>query len=584
MDTYLDARLFRDTLLESRLLSHEDLQFVEQKAHTENKSLPHTLLELGLLSQAEITKLIALTRGVSFVDLTKKHIAPETLEMIPEPISRTAGLVCFESSDTHLGVACVDLSAVEQIEGMHDKQVVPYLTDAESLKLVLKTYQKNQAETFGEQITSQLRNIRNPESFKSHEEHVPHEFAQEIAEDLSTERLFKNVLAHAQTAQASHIYITPTEYDTSISYRIDGGLYDAMKLPESIMPSLVIKLRHMIDAPVLKKETARVVSGYAVAELTGGDISLQVLLFKTPHGTKAVVRLLPEGTLFDSLEYIVTSVGQQELVYKYLANSKMILVTGAKKTGVTRTYYGLLEHISAKQKEVMSLEDPIEVVLPRVSQLASNSKKDSKKLFMQTLQARPDVIGLSPFNLAHHAPVFAATKSGIQAVLEIDTMQNFITLLDNNKLFVPEIISAFNLIFSHATFRSVDIQEQKKSALTSSQIATVTKYISEGELIQFLHHEGVIDTGVKKLSEVSFTSRKKIPTRKRASQTYETLYVRGVTTVADILRLCGSITPTKVVFQKQVRTSEKRSVLENALLRSIAGEICIRDILKYLNN
>jgi len=60
MDTYLDTVLFRDTLAESRLLSLEDLQFAENKAHVESKTLPHVLLELGLLSQAEITKIIAI--------------------------------------------------------------------------------------------------------------------------------------------------------------------------------------------------------------------------------------------------------------------------------------------------------------------------------------------------------------------------------------------------------------------------------------------------------------------------------------------------------------------------------------------
>ena len=284
MDTYLDTILFRDTLAESRLLSQEDLLFAEHKAHTENKTLPHTLLELGLLSQAEITKIIALTRGVSYVDLTKKHITPETLHMIPEPISRTAGVVCFENSDEHMGVACVDLGAVKHIEGMHDKQVIPYLTDINSLKTILNKYQKYQSESFGLELGSQLRQIRNPESFKSFEENLPHSFVTEIAEDISTDAVMKNLIAHAQTATASHIYITPTEHDTSVAYRIEGALYDAMKLPAEIMPSLVVKLRHMIDAPVMKKQTQQVVSGFAVVNSQGEDVSLQVLLFKTPQG------------------------------------------------------------------------------------------------------------------------------------------------------------------------------------------------------------------------------------------------------------------------------------------------------------
>jgi len=503
MDTYLDTLLFRDTLAESRLLSLEDLQFAENKAHVDGKPLPNTLLELGLLSRAEITKIIALTRGVSFVDLGNKHIDPETLQMIPEPISRTAGLVCFETSDSHLGVACVDLDAIGHIEGMHDRQVVPYLTDTDSLKTALKKYQKHQSETFGEQINSQLGKIRNPESFKSIEEHLPHRYATELAEDISTEKLMKSLLAHAQTSGASHVYITPTQDDTHISYRIDGGLYDAMKLPKDVMPSLVVKLRHMIDAPVMKAQpTKGIVSGFAVAEHGGQDISLQVLLFNAAHGTKAVVRMLPEGTLFDPIEQLVTSRSQQELLYKELPSTKIILTTGPKKSGVTRTYYGLLEHLSLQQKEIISIEKPVEVVLSRVSQFAAGSKKDVKKLLLQSLQARPDVLGLSPFDLSQHAPLFPAVKSGIQGVLEIDVMQNFITMLDNNKLLVPEIISSFGLIISHATFGLVDDAEKKQKKLSASEIATISKYISQTECINYLRHEGVISDKVNQLSEI----------------------------------------------------------------------------------
>ena len=295
------------------------------------------------------------------------------------------------------------------------------------------------------------------------------------------------------------------------------------------------------------------------------------------------MRILPQGTLFDSIEHLVTSRAQQELVYANLNNARMVLIAGAKKTGVTRTYYGILEHISAKQKEVISIEDPVEVVLPRISQLAAGSKKDSKKLFMQTMLARPDVIGLAPFNLAYHAPLFASIASGTQAVFETETMQNFITTLENNKLFTTDIVSALSLIFSHATFRSVDEAEVSKRSLTSSEIATLTKYISAGECINYLRYEGAISDSVNKLQDVQITARKKVSVKKRKEKEYRTRYVRGVTTGENILRQAGSPL-NKVQFQKQARISEKRSVLENALLRSIAGEVCIKDIFKYLNN
>jgi len=587
METHLDEVLFMETLEELRLVSTEDLNFAKQKAYVDSVTVPEVLLQLGFLSSTEMTKIIGMTKGVGFVDLADKHMDMDALQTLSEPMSRSNGLVCFKSDENSMSVACVDLKAFENmqttIEKKHNKKVVPYMTDKKSLTHALKTYQKHQADTFGQQISSQLGRVRNPDTFKGIEDHLPERFHTEISEDVSINKIMKNILEHAFGSDASHIYITPTQDETVISYRISGTLYDAMRLPTNVMPSLTIKLRHMIDKIIIpKKDEGRVVSGYAVHKIDTQDLSLQVLLFKTPHGTKAVIRLLPEGSLFDATEALFPSTLQQDVLYKHLHQAESVLLAGPAKSGVTRTYYGLLENLSLDHKEVVSIESPLEVVMPRITQLQPDTKKDTKKLVSQIITTRPDVIGLSPFSLKEHAAVLATSKTTMQSVLEVGDMQKFIQSLDANALLVPQVVSGFSLIISHQPMWAVNDSERHMRKLSKTELESITRYISQGELLAFLDHEDMLASGITKLADVQVASRKKV---KRSLRTEEKskVYVRGITTIEEVVKASRD-NMSKVTVSKNLRLAQKRSILENALMLSIQGEVSISDIITYLNN
>jgi len=577
MNTFLDEVLFTQLLEESRLLSSEDFLFARQKSTTEKKSLPQTLLETGLLSKQEITKIIAMTRGVPFVDLTSKHVDLETFEHLPEPIARAHGMVCFSVDGDKMHVACMDLASVEHAQALHqDKEIVPHLSDNESISHALKKHQLLLAETFGAQLSSSLGRMRSPEEYKGLEEHLPVDYHTELAQDISTEKVVRNLITHARTSGASHVYFSPKHDVIEISYRIEGTLYEAMNIPISALPSIIIKLRHMVDAPILDGEK-EVDSGYAVLGTGADAISLQILFFETVHGTKPIIRILKSNELFDSVETLIASEQQQELVYANLATSPMILIAGPSGSGKTRTYYGLLEYLGSKRKEVMSIEQPIEVALSGISQLQASSKKDLKTVLKQVVLSRPDVVALSPFVLGAHVSMLGALRSGISLVAQINSLDDFVSDLISSKIISKELLGSMNLVFVHQKFRALIEKERTNYTLSSEDINTISKYISTKELVAFLQHEQ--DPKISSLDSISFSARK--GTRKSDQPGH--VFARGVFSMNHATASLKEPI-TKISATKNIRKFEKRALLENALLHSLSGNVCIKEILKFLRN
>lgn len=582
MHSHLDDVLFKEFLQETQLLPEDDLLFAEQKAAGDKCSLPDTLLELGILSPEEVTRVTAHINGVEFVDLTSKHIPHEVLSHIPEPVSRTNNIVCFSTGDDRLDIACIDLEATAIARELHpDKSVVPFLTNKQSLQHALKHYQKNLFETFGSQLTAALGRMRNPELFRGLEEWLPVEYHTEIAGDISTEKVLRNIIKQAHTAGASHIYLTPTEDDTVVSYRVHRRVFEAMRIGKDALPSLVVKLRHMIDQAITGVE---IESGFTVFEHEEYKLPLQVLFFKTPHGIKPVIRIMKAKTLFDPIESLFASSLQQEFVYKNLDTSPLTLISGGPKSGVTRAYYGILEHINESQQEVMSIEDPLEVALSTISQVSVRNKKDHSKVLDQVLAARPDVIGFSPFVFKSYTKALATLQSGISLVAEIGPLKMFFQTLETNKLMTSQLLASIQLAVVSTTFTSILREERKDYKLNREELVTMRKFMPDGELLAFLKAELAIDQAVSKVSDITFSVKKARGRFSKQTGERKIVYARGAFSVAEIAKTFGEKEISMPTFNRRLRVAEKKALLQNALLLSLRGEVSIKDVLKYLNN
>ena len=316
---------------------------------------------------------------------------PDVLKIIPEPIAKKHGVVAFRKHGMDLEVAMTDPEDLQTIEFIHKKSnlnILPRLTDSESIKSILGQYKKSIEEELGgliqtedgtkKSIEEEAKEIGSLEGkIITSPQDESHEYESENLEkaagDLPVIKIVDTILHHSIDQGASDIHIEPTEKDVIVRYRIDGVLHDAMVLPKKLQSGVVARIKVLSN---LKLDEHRLPQdGRFKIETEDYKISFRVSILPVYDGEKIVMRLLREDTTKHSLDSLGISGEALERVHRALKKPVgMLLVTGPTGSGKTTTLYTAMDIINTPEVNISTIEDPIEYRMPRVNQTQVRSE------------------------------------------------------------------------------------------------------------------------------------------------------------------------------------------------------------------
>lgn len=206
--------------------------------------------------------------------------------------------------------------------------------------------------------------------------------AEEIAEpedllDASDEapmiRLVNAILFQAISQRASDIHFEPFERELVIRYRIDGVLYGILSPPKRLHASLISRIKIMAGMNIAEKRLPQ--DGRIGLKIAGRDIDLRVSDVPTPHGERLVLRILDKSDLLLNLHDIgLTREGLERMGHLITMPHGMLLVTGPTGSGKTTTLYTCLSEINSSDKNIITIEDPIEYQIKGIGQIQVNPK------------------------------------------------------------------------------------------------------------------------------------------------------------------------------------------------------------------
>src|SRR3990167_2122723 len=172
----IEPKQLKAFLLDTGLLNESDIEGAEKVAREKNIRLEEALKNLGKISEDDIARLKAYILGIPFVNLIEEKIEPEILSIIPEPIARSHNIVAFRKKGNNLEVAMLDPEDLRTIEFIKKKEpglkILHRLTTPESVKNVLRQYQKTLEVEFGEIIKKEagiIKPIREEETVEEKE-------------------------------------------------------------------------------------------------------------------------------------------------------------------------------------------------------------------------------------------------------------------------------------------------------------------------------------------------------------------------------------------------------------------------------
>jgi type IV pilus assembly protein PilB len=363
----ISNKQLKDFLLDSNMLDGGKVSGTFEEAEKQGKQLGDLLLEKNLISEVELQKLYAYILGIPFVNLEKESIPTEILQVIPEPIAKKYNIVAFEKSGKDLKVAMLnpdDLQTIDFIKKKTGLKIVPCLTSEESIREILKHYEKSLKAEFGDIIDRSSQEVAEGES---------EEDLEKVAQGLPIIRIVDTLLKHAILQSASDIHIEPGEHEVLVRYRIDGILHNAMTLPRQVLQGIVARIKVLSN---LKLDEHRLPQdGRFKIEKDDWKISFRISVLPVFDGEKIVMRLLDESSKGLTLEKMGLGGRSLEIVHREIRKPNgMILVTGPTGSGKTTTLYTVMDILNQPEVNISTVEDPVEYRMPRINQTQVNPK------------------------------------------------------------------------------------------------------------------------------------------------------------------------------------------------------------------
>jgi general secretion pathway protein E len=206
-------------------------------------------------------------------------------------------------------------------------------------------------------------------------------------------RLVNDILFRALQLRASDIHVHPYETKVQIRYRIDGILYDVLSLNRNVLPLIVSRIKVMAGMDIAERRLPQ--DGRCSVRLGQREVDLRISTVPTSYGERSVLRLLDKSTGLFTLNELGMWEDDLERFDSLLHHSHgVIFVTGPTGSGKSTTLYASLNRLNSSEKNVITIEDPIEYQLEGISQIQVASKKGMTfaTSLRHVLRQDPDVI------------------------------------------------------------------------------------------------------------------------------------------------------------------------------------------------
>ncbi|MEP7054394.1 MAG: ATPase, T2SS/T4P/T4SS family [Actinomycetota bacterium] len=355
------------TITEDQL--HEALAAqAAQPADQQRKKLGTMIVDLGLASELQIAHALGEAIGVQVVDLAQTAISPETARVIPRNVAERYGLLALEWNGRTLKVAIADPTNVVALDDArlytkaHDLHVV-VATESGIREHLTRIW--SLAEDSSDMVTM-LEDV----DAESDADFIT---SSKDADSTPVVRLVNVILADAVRARASDIHVEPQLKDVRIRYRIDGLLRDVMTVPKNAAAPLTSRIKIISGLDIAERRRPQ--DGRARLAVDGVHLDARISSLPTMHGEKIVIRLLARA---DNVPPLIKS-GMEEkqledVLTAMLVPQGLILITGPTGSGKTSTLYSAINQIRTPDRNIVTLEDPVEIQLPGVNQVQVHEK------------------------------------------------------------------------------------------------------------------------------------------------------------------------------------------------------------------
>lgn len=312
----------------------------------------------------------AASLGTVFLGNPPKKIKGSVIGIIPQEVAEKNKIVAFEKDGSQVKVAMVDpqdINALNVLRFVAEKEKVDiekYLVTEEAFEEMMKSY-VGPGEIVKEAVESFEKNIvfDSDEEIKKESEKKK----EEILKDAPVTKLVQVIISHAIEGNASDIHIEPMGKDYRVRFRVDGVLHLSLVLPKEIGPVVVSRVKILANLKIDEKRKPQ--DGRFRLSSEGRDIDFRVSTLPVIEGEKVVMRILDKESGVTDIESLGLIGSAWENMRQAIKETYgMILITGPTGSGKSTTLYALLKILNNEERNIVTLEDPIEYNIEGLNQ------------------------------------------------------------------------------------------------------------------------------------------------------------------------------------------------------------------------
>jgi len=424
----METRTVTDIIRELTSVSADQLRQALEVQKETREPLAQVLVNMSLISEKDKARILGRQWGIPFVDLGERQPDRELLKVIPHHLLQRWKAVPVDRNGPRLVVAMVnplDVYAIDQMRLVAGCDVDPVIATADDINSAL-----GQTLSVREEIGAALQEVSEEVGQdggdiqleeKKRDDDISVDQLREMLEDAPVVRLANLIIRQATREKASDIHVQPEANRVRIRFRIDGILHDVMTVPKRVQAPLISRIKVMADLDIAEKRAPQ--DGRFALRVAGREFDFRISTNPGVNGEKVVMRILDKRGVQVGLHQLGIPAAMMESFENLINHSYgIVTVTGPTGSGKSTTLYSVLNTINSPEKNILTIEDPVEYQLSGLTQTAVNERAGVTfaTALRSFLRQDPDIVLVGEIRDAETALI--ATEAALTGHLVFSTL------------------------------------------------------------------------------------------------------------------------------------------------------------------
>jgi len=415
-----------ELLIKNKLLDQKDLDKALQVQKEKGGRLSDILIQMRLINENDLAIVLSQSLGLPPLDLSRVRIEPEVIKVIPKEIAKYYQIIPISKMGSSLTIAMADplnIFAIDDVKALTGFEINPIIGKPQEISQAIESYYGEDSQKMIEKL---IKGISEEEKLEfigdsKGQDSLDVEELTRLTQEAPVIKLTDAFLKQGIDAKASDILIEPLEKTLRVRYRIDGVLREAESPPKRLQAPIVSRVKVISGLDIAEHRLPQ--DGRFKIKLEDREVDFRVSILPSSFGEKVALRILDKRTAMLDIEKLgFNNKSLQDIKNCSQRPHGMILVCGPTGSGKTTTLYSILKYVDAPDKNIITVEDPVEYQLEGINQVTA--RPDIGLTFASTLRSMlrqdPDVIMVG--EIRDFETVDIAIKAALTGHLVLSTL------------------------------------------------------------------------------------------------------------------------------------------------------------------